>query len=187
MALEEVQMKPCIEELPRGLETELTESGSNLSVGQRQLLCLARAILQRCNILLVDEATANLDNQTDRLIQRTIRSKFRSCTTLTVAHRLQTVMDSDRILVLDAGNVAEFDKPHLLLSKEKSILKDLVEQTGESAEELKRVAKKAFERSMPFPQVTVVGSRKSIGGVAHEDVDETDRGDGGSGGRKGSE
>ena len=71
-------------------------------------------------------------------------------------------MDSDRILVLDAGCVAEFDKPHLLLSKEKSILKELVDQTGESADELRRMAKRAFEKSMPFPQVTVV-SQEEIG------------------------
>ena len=112
-----------------------------------------------------------MDNLTDKLIQRTIRSKFRGCTTLTVAHRLQTVMDSDRILVLDAGNVAEFDKPHLLLCKEKSILKELVDQTGESAEELKQMAKRAFEKSMPFPQVTIV-PRESIGNIGGEEDEE---------------
>ena len=83
-------------------------------------------------------------------------------------------MDSDRILVLDAGVVAEFDKPHLLLCKEKSILKELVEQTGESADDLKKMAKVAFDKSLPFPAVTVV-SIDTIGG----------RGGGGGGGARG--
>lgn len=112
------------------LDYTVTEGGSNFSVGQRQLICLARAILRNNKILVLDEATANVDPQTDALIQHTIRSKFKHCTVLTIAHRLHTVMDSDRILVMDAGTIKEFDYPHILLQTENGVLRNMVDATG---------------------------------------------------------
>ncbi|XP_060775099.1 multidrug resistance-associated protein 4 isoform X2 [Neoarius graeffei] len=131
-ALEEVQLKSLVEELPGKLETILAESGSNFSVGQRQLVCLARAILRKNRILIIDEATANVDPRTDDLIQKTIREKFQQCTVLTIAHRLNTIIDSDRILVLDGGRIHEYDEPHVLLQNKDGIFYKMVQQTGKA-------------------------------------------------------
>lgn len=140
-ALEEVELKNAIP----GLNFMVTEKGSNFSVGQRQLLCLARAILRNNKILVLDEATANVDPQTDVLIQKTIRTKFKNCTVLTVAHRLHTVMDSDRILVMDAGYAKEFNIPYILLEQPNSYLRDMVEATGPNeSESLKKIAYETY-------------------------------------------
>ncbi|KAM9321307.1 ATP-binding cassette sub-family C member 4 [Gastrophryne carolinensis] len=130
--LEEVQLKEAIEELPGRIETQLAESGSNFSVGQRQLVCLARAILRKNRILIIDEATANVDPRTDELIQKTIREKFADCTVLTIAHRLNTIIDSDKIMVLDAGRVKEFDEPYNLLQNKESLFYNMVQQVGKA-------------------------------------------------------
>uniref|UniRef100_A0A3Q3VSZ8 ABC transporter domain-containing protein n=1 Tax=Mola mola TaxID=94237 RepID=A0A3Q3VSZ8_MOLML len=111
-------------------QTVLAESGSNFSVGQRQLVCLARAILRKNRILIIDEATANVDPRTDELIQATIRDKFRECTVLTIAHRLNTIIDSDRILVLDSGTIQEFDCPLTLLQDREGAFYKMVQQTS---------------------------------------------------------
>ncbi|RZC36194.1 multidrug resistance-associated protein, partial [Asbolus verrucosus] len=146
-ALEDVELKDAVADLAAGLNSKMSEGGSNFSVGQRQLVCLARAILRNNRILVLDEATANIDPQTDALIQNTIRSKFSDCTVLTIAHRLHTVMDSDKILVMDAGTMKEFDHAYNLLQDPEGILYGMVQQTGKAmAETLFNVAKESFEK-----------------------------------------
>lgn len=117
-ALCHARLKPVVDSLPGGLDAYIAEDGSNLSQGQRQLISLARAILSRARILVLDEATASLDMQTDRYIQETLRSDlFSNHTIVAIAHRLESVMDYDRILVMDGGEVAEFDTPQNLIER----------------------------------------------------------------------
>ncbi|QRG38744.1 hypothetical protein FDK38_003162 [Candidozyma auris] len=112
------------------LDVKMTEGGSNLSVGQRQLMCLARALLIPSHILVLDEATAAVDVETDGVLQETIRTEFKDRTILTIAHRLNTIMDSDRIVVLEQGEVAEFDSPKKLLNNKNSLFYSLALQGG---------------------------------------------------------
>uniref|UniRef100_A0A8B9NGQ3 Uncharacterized protein n=1 Tax=Accipiter nisus TaxID=211598 RepID=A0A8B9NGQ3_9AVES len=116
-ALELAHLKTYVQDLPEGLLHLVSEAGENLSVGQRQLVCLARALLRKAKILILDEATAAVDLETDHLIQTTIRSEFADCTVLTIAHRLHTIMDSNRVMVLQAGRIVEYDSPEELLKK----------------------------------------------------------------------
>lgn len=113
-ALGVVDLSPTIRRMG-GLEAPITNGGSNLSVGQRQLFCLARAILHKAKILCIDEATANVDHATDRVVQQTLRSAFRKSTVINIAHRIQTVIDCDRVLVMSDGEIVEFDNPQTLL------------------------------------------------------------------------
>ncbi|XP_012261830.2 ATP-binding cassette sub-family C member 4-like [Athalia rosae] len=146
LALDRVELKDSIQ----SLDHMVNEGGSNFSAGQRQLVCLARAILRNNKILVLDEATANVDPSTDSLIQNTIRKEFANCTVLTIAHRLNTIMDSDRVLVMDHGEVVEFDHPHLLLQDENGHFSSMLAKTGKSmAEQLKKIAKEAYDSITP--------------------------------------
>lgn len=150
-ALGEVELKEVIADLPAGLHTRVSEGGTNYSVGQRQLVCLARAIIRNNRILVMDEATANVDPHTDALIQTTIRKKFEDCTVLTIAHRLNTVMDSDKILVMGGGSMQEFDHPSVLLKNEKGHLYHLVQTTGKtSAKNLQNIAEQVWKSCWMF-------------------------------------
>lgn len=143
-ALEDVELKECVS----GLDFFVNEGGSNFSAGQRQLVCLARAIIKNNMILVLDEATANVDPQTDALIQRTIRTKFQQCTVLTIAHRLNTIMDSDKVLVMEAGIMVEYDHPHILMQNEEGHFYKMVQETGKAmAQQLHTVAEEAYKRS----------------------------------------
>ncbi|KAM7238066.1 hypothetical protein CapIbe_011024 [Capra ibex] len=139
--LEEVQLKEAIKALPIGLDTELAESGLNLSVGQRQLVCLARTVLRKNQILILDKATSNVDPGTDELIQKKIHEKFTQCTVLTITHRLSTIIDCERILVFDSGRLNEYTRPYNLLKNKDSLFYEMVQNLGE--EEASALTKRA--------------------------------------------
>ncbi|KAJ3077921.1 hypothetical protein HDU99_000892, partial [Rhizoclosmatium hyalinum] len=143
--LEHASLSEFVASLNDKLDAPVHENGENLSVGQRQLLCLSRAMLLRPKILLIDEATASVDIKTDAAIQKALRSSFSSSTILCVAHRLLTIIDYDRVLVLKDGQVSEFDTPDTLFKNPDSLFSDLVNETGpEMAAYLKRLAGRRF-------------------------------------------
>lgn len=121
-----------IQELPSGWDSPVSEGGSNFSVGQRQLLCLARALLAKNKILVLDEATASVDRRTDEMLQQALSEAFSDGTILAVAHRLDTVISYDFILVLGHGQVLEFGSPAELLRKEGGSFASMVADTGET-------------------------------------------------------
>lgn len=165
-ALENVGMKDVVSQ-DNGLQMPVLARGQNFSTGQRQILCLARAILRKNRIIILDEATANVvsyddcslffckicnvkshlkDQRTDTMIQETIRKKFSDCTVIIVAHRLNTIIDSDRVLVMDSGKIIEFDKPYNLLTQENSVFRGMVEALGpQEFKRLSEIAEKCNE------------------------------------------
>nr|QUF59457.1 ATP-binding cassette transporter Abcc10 [Brachionus angularis] len=128
-ALKDVNLDTKFRTLENELNFQIEERGKNLSCGEKQLICLARAILSNRKILCIDEATAQVDFETDNFIQETIRTKFRGVTVLTIAHRINTIFDYDKILVMDAGKVAEFDTTKNLLENKNSLFYSLVNET----------------------------------------------------------
>ncbi|KAI1315141.1 hypothetical protein EDD11_001246 [Mortierella claussenii] len=130
-ALERAHLKDHISSLSGGLSFKVSQNGDNFSVGQRSLICLARALLRKSKVLVLDEATAAVDVETDELIQKTIRKEFKDRTILTIAHRIKTIMDSDKILVLEKGRVEEYESPQTLLQRPSSLFFKLAQQAGE--------------------------------------------------------
>ena len=128
-SLQRAHLKDVIQNLSAGLDTDVKEGGVNLSMGQRQLLCLARALLKNTRILLLDEATANVDYQTDNLIKQTLHDDFADCTVVTIAHRIHTAINADRIMVMEQGRIVEFDSPKVLLAKAESILRNMMSES----------------------------------------------------------
>ncbi|KAI8877119.1 multi drug resistance-associated protein MRP [Backusella circina FSU 941] len=131
-ALQHSHLYQYISKLDGKLNAAVLEGGENFSVGQRQLICLARALLRRTTVLVLDEATAAIDVETDFIIQETIRKQFAHCTILTIAHRINTIMDSDKVLVLDKGQVVEFDTPQHLLDNKDSIFYSMAKEAGQT-------------------------------------------------------
>ncbi|XP_070559570.1 ATP-binding cassette sub-family C member 9-like [Ptychodera flava] len=126
-ALEIAQLTATVNELGQKLESQVSEDGENFSLGQRQLFCLARAFLRNAKILIMDEATASIDIQTDAILQEVVATAFANRTVLTIAHRVSTIMDSDMVLVLSEGRVVEYDTPENLLRKDGGIFASLVQ------------------------------------------------------------
>ncbi|KAG9295694.1 hypothetical protein G9A89_001711 [Geosiphon pyriformis] len=129
--LQSAKLKEHVTKLEGKLQAKVLAGGDNFSQGQRQLLCLARALLRRSPVIVLDEATASVDVETDFHIQETIRAEFNWATLMCIAHRLRTIIDYDRVLVLDQGKVAEFDTPHALLQKPDSLFRKLCEESNE--------------------------------------------------------
>lgn len=129
-ALEQANLKEYVNGLDNKLEFECTEGGMNLSIEQRRLICLARALLKKTKIVVIDQATVSFGNNTDELIKSAIRDQFKDCTVLTIAHTLNTIIDNDRIMVLDKGKIVEFDSPSKLLKNSSGTFYSMAKDAG---------------------------------------------------------
>jgi ABC-type multidrug transport system fused ATPase/permease subunit len=134
--LEILNLKDVMIRLPQGLDTKIAEAGSNLSAGECQLICVARALLKPSKILFIDEATANIDKETDKLIQNVIRTHFKDRTVMVIAHRLDTIIDSDKIAVLNYGSLEEFGSPSEL-SQQDGIFASMISKSGIQIQNIK--------------------------------------------------
>lgn len=198
-ALERVQLAPFVRDQENKLDTEVAEGGANLSVGQRQLLCLARALLRkpkyvdtraatcrvayggdpltrgvcrRRRICVFDEATASVDLATDALIQTMVREAFVDSTVITVAHRLETILDSDRIMALNDGRVEEFDTPRNLLDNPNGLLTSLVDAAGpETAAKLRAIVYRGGDVTEAIAVVQKAQAAGEAGSTALADVE----------------
>lgn len=135
-ALDKAHLRTTVSALPGKLNYNIGSCGGDcggFSSGQKQLICLARVLLRQCSIIVMDEATANVDPTTDAIIQKTIRSEFKHCTVITIAHRLETVLDCDRIMVLEAGRIVDFDTPEQLIAKGNSYFTSMVQRSSANA------------------------------------------------------
>ena len=154
--LEQVRLKEYFQRQPGGLDARIAAGGDNLSAGQKQLVCVARALLRDASCIVLDEATASIDRESDRLVQETIRSALAGTTVFSIAHRLDTIIDFDRVLVMDAGRVAEYDTPANLLRDPGSVFSGLVDNTGEEmAARLRAAAALAEEQRARGEEVRV--------------------------------
>ncbi|XP_051144858.1 putative ABC transporter C family member 15 [Andrographis paniculata] len=140
-ALDKCQLGDIVREKPEKLESTVVENGENWSVGQRQLFCLGRALLKKSSILVLDEATASVDSATDGVIQKIISQEFKDRTVVTIAHRIHTVIDSDFVLVLSDGRIAEFDSPAKLLERENSFFSKLIKEYSMRSQSLNTMPK----------------------------------------------
>lgn len=174
-ALDSSNLKQQIKAMPLKLESPVFENGSNYSLGQKQLICLARALLLKSPVVVFDEATASLDLQTDSMIQKIIHKEFAQCTILTIAHRLETIIDCDRILVLEAGQVAEFDTPAALLSNPKGLFTTLVDKAGpEASKSLRDIAfgKKTRSITMHDLRITPDATEENDSNSSQDEIKE---------------
>jgi len=152
--LQEVGLKDYVSSLPLKLDTDITVSNTVFSAGQKQLMCLARVIISKSKVIVLDEATANVDVETDNFIQKTISEKFNDCTIITISHRLVTIADYDRVFVVDNGSVVEYDTPYGLLveklgddqiTKTTGLFAEMVRNSGKSmSEKIFQIAKDHF-------------------------------------------
>jgi len=164
-AVESVGLKPAISALEAKLDAPVVDHGANFSQGQRQLFCMARAMLRHSRVLMLDEATASVDPETDALIQRAVDVAFDGCTTLTIAHRLNTIVGHDRVLVLERGRLTEDGEPHELLARDGGLFSSMVSQTGAASSRYLRGAAREASVTRRLSQTGGAG-----GGRAHSEV-----------------